>query len=605
MEKQNSDFVFKSKEIPSSPGCYLFWDKDDKLLYVGKAKDLKKRVSSYFQKTEKSSLRIEYMISKIHRIETRSVHSEIEALVLENNLIKEFLPRFNVRLRDDKNFVYLRITNEDFPKMEITRRLIRDGSYYIGPKTSAKEFRETVRFCQKFFRVRMTKSSLDYYPHVAAGGFDDNQEQYQRNVDMMKQFLGGKIEEVMKNIRGKMEKFALEKNFEAAAKMRDLIKSIQASTQKQTVDLGDTLNRDFIHFVRTDSNAYVVRIAFREGHLLDQNEVVFAAEEISTDEEILEAFLMQFYEKVHTPPREIFIPISLENADKIEVFLSQEIFPEEKITLHVPQKGIKHEVLDIALKNAKHFLERKKLEALSHAQNFAKSLPELAEALSLKEPPRRMECFDISHLGGTSTVASQVVFIDGEPKKSEYRRFTVKSLPDGSVNDFAAMQEILARRFARKNDKQYAEKFPDLIMIDGGKGQLSSVLKAVEQCKKDKCFPRNFNVTKQIISLAKREEQIFRPGTKEPLELSYDSAPLKLLQRIRDEAHRFAVTFNRTVREKKAIKSALDEIPGIGGATRKKLIARFGSVGGIKQASDEELKSILSEKQFQNLKKNL
>lgn len=604
-KKEEIEFTFEAKKIPSSPGCYLFWGKDEKLLYVGKAKDLRKRVSSYFQKKKDVSARIEYMVSRIEKIETRTVNSEIEALVLENNLIKEFQPRFNVRLRDDKNFVYLRITNEDLPKMEITRRLIRDGSYYIGPKTSAKEFRETVRFCQKFFRIRMTRSSLDYYPHVAAGGFDDDPENYRKNVEMMKQFLSGKTDEVLKQLNEKMMKFAGEKNFEAAARMRDLIKSIHASTQKQTVQLGDNVNRDFVHFIRDEHNAYFVRIAFREGRLLDQNEVVFAAEEVASDEEILEGFLMQFYEKIHTPPQEIYVPLNLENAEKIESFLSKEIFEGEKIALHIPQKGIKREVLEIAHKNAKHFHERKKVEALSHAQNFATALPELAEILELKNPPRRMECFDISHLGGTSTVASQVVFIDGEPKKSEYRRFTVKTLPDGKIDDFSSMQEVLSRRFARKNDKRYSEKFPDLIVIDGGKGQLSSVLKAVEQCKKEKYFPRNFDIKKQIISLAKKEEQIFRVGISDPLELPYDSAPLKLLQRIRDEAHRFAISFNRSVREKKATKSVLDEIPGIGGLTRKKLIQIFGSVAGVREANDTELLKILSEKQLKNLRKNL
>ena len=604
MKTKEKKFSFRSAKIPTNPGCYLFWDKNEQLLYVGKAKNLRKRVSSYFGKKQNSP-RIELMTSKIMKIETRSVGSDMEALILENNLIKEFQPRFNVRLKDDKNFVYLRITNEDFPKMEVTRRLVRDGSTYIGPKTSAKEFRETVRFCQKFFRIKMTKSSLDYYPLVITGGLENDQESYNKNVKMMTQFLRGQTGEVLKILTEKMKKFAVEKNFEAAAKTRDTIQSIEASTRKQTVQFDDNINRDFVHFVRHDNAVYVVRIAFRRGKLLDQNEFSFRAEEFISDNEILESFLLQFYEKVQEMPSEIFVPIQLDNAEKTAQFLSEHFGNNEKMTILIPQRGEKKNVLDMTGKNAKLFTERKLIEEESHAQNFAKALPRLAEALNLKEVPRRMECFDISHLGGTSTVASQVVFISGEPKKSEYRRFTVKTLPDGQVDDFAAMNEILARRFARKDDKKFAEKFPDLIVIDGGKGQLSSVMKAVARFSKAKSFPKNFRPTKQIIALAKREEEIFLPNKKEPIELPFDDPALKLLQRIRDEAHRFAISFHRSVRDKKSIKSVLDDIPLIGGLTKKKLLQTFGSVGEIKKTNDKNLLTVLNKKQLESLKKNL
>ena len=295
-------FRFQAKKIPTQPGCYLFWGKDKNLLYIGKAKNLRKRVGSYFRKTDKTP-KIELLTKKITRIETRTVESEMEALILENNLIKEFRPRFNIRLRDDKNFVYLRITNEKFPKMEITRRLVHDGSDYIGPKTSVKEFRETVRFCQKFFRVRMVRSSLDYYPLRVSGKLDLNEDEYQKNVEMMKQFLRGKTKEVRNRLQEKMMKFAAEKNFEAAARTRDLIKFIEVSTQKQTVQFSDTVNRDFLHFIHEGNTAYFVRIAFRNGKLLNQNEVEFRAEEFFRDAEIIEAFLLQFYEKYTSPHR--------------------------------------------------------------------------------------------------------------------------------------------------------------------------------------------------------------------------------------------------------------------------------------------------------------
>jgi len=593
------EFKFNAKKIPASSGCYLFWDKNEQLLYIGKAKNLKKRVSSYFQKSKKNQTpRTEFFVKRIAKIETRATESEMEALILENNLVKEFRPRFNVRLKDDKSFVYLRITKEEFPKMEITRKLLQDGSTYIGPKTSAKEFRDTVRFCQKFFKVKMVKSSLDYYPLVSSGGLDLDETKYNENVELMKQFLRGKTKDVFKTLKQRMMKFAEDKNFEAAARTRDLIKSIEVSTQKQTVQFDDQINRDFINFVRDDKSAYFVRIAFRNGKLLDQNNLEFSAEEFFEDSEIIEAFLLQFYEHVADLPTEIFIPAEITNTKKIEKILTN-------VKILIPQKGDKQKVIVMAQKNAKHFAAKRKLELLSQADNFANALPELAETLKLKSPPRRMECFDISHFCGTSTVASQVVFLDGIPKKSEYRRFNVKTLPDGKVDDFAAMTEILERRFARIGDKKFAKNFPDLIVIDGGKGQLSSVMKAVKKFSQNKKFPKKFTPTKQIIALAKREEQIFRSGRKDPLELDLDSSALKLLQRIRDEAHRFAITFNRSVREKVAKKSVLDSIPSIGNTTRKKLIQKFGSLSGIKEAKDKNLLEVLTQKQLENLRKNI
>ncbi|MCF7905571.1 excinuclease ABC subunit UvrC [Candidatus Gracilibacteria bacterium] len=625
MKKEKKAFSFQPKSIPSSSGCYLFWDQNDHLLYVGKAKNIRKRVSSYFQSSKKEVhegvTRTEIMTSKIARIETRVTQSETEALILENNLVKDLHPRFNVRLKDDKNFVYLRITHEDFPKMEITRRIVRDGSVYIGPKTSVKEFRATVRFCQKFFRVRMVKSSLDYYPLVVTGGLESGQAEYNRQVDLMKQFLRGRTEDVLRVLKERMMRFATDKNFEAAARTRDTIASIETSTQKQIVQFSDTKDRDFIDFVREGSSAYCIRIAFRNGKLLDQNELEFAAPEFSNDAEIIEGFLLQFYEHVVEKPEEIYIPSEIEEKQKIEILLS--VGTRHGVSLQVPQRGDKKNILDMARKNAAHFAERKKIEALSHAENFAKALPELSQILKLSAPPRRIECFDISHFSGTATVASQVVFLDGEPKTSQYRRFHVRTLEDGKIDDFAALKEVLSRRFARlassplkkekleegekkkKKQQNLVENIPDLIVIDGGKGQLSSVMKAVGECRKGKKFPPSFKPSKQIIALAKREELIFRPGKKDHLEISLDSPALKLLQRIRDEAHRFAITFNRSVRKKTATTSILDSIPGIGNATRKKLIQHFGSVGGVTEASDKDLRKILSPTQLKNLRKSI
>ena len=601
-------FKFESKRIPTTSGCYLFYDKADLLLYVGKAKNLRKRVSQYFQKTKKAP-KTKLMVSKIERIETRVVHSEIEALILENNLIKEYKPRFNVLLRDDKNFLYLRVTNQAEPKLEIVRRVIKDGSTYFGPKTSAKAFRETIRFCQKFFGAKMVKSSDDYYINQFLGK-EISLEEYRLNIEQMKRFLRGQTDGVLAALKKKMLSFAADKNFEAAAKTRDIMESIAGSTQKQTVAFNDLLDRDFVHYFVEKKLVYVVRIAFRQGKLRDQNEMVFRVADFSDSDEIIHNFLMQFYERVTDFPREIYIPEVLEDAALTAQFLTEHYFDGQKVEILVPQKGDKKKVLELAWKNAKNFAKKEAIEVLSQSENFSKALPELAKVLELPSPPKRMECYDISHYSGRFPVGSLVVFENGKPKTSQYRRFNIKDLPEGKIDDYAALKEVLGRRFIKTDDKRFAENMPDLVVIDGGKGQLSTVLKIFKTAPKEGglkgVFPKKiFDPQKQIISLAKREEQIFRAGVKEPLELDFESPALKLLQRLRDEAHRFAISAHRNLRRKSQTKSALDDVQGIGPATKKKLMQAFETVGNIRKATDAQLLKIISHKQLSNLRKQL
>jgi excinuclease ABC subunit C len=657
VEKPIVSFSFQSKQIPTDPGCYLFLDGEGIILYVGKAKNLRKRVSSYFQKTKKSS-KTDSLVKKIRKIETRVVKTEMEALILENNLIKEHLPKYNILLRDDKNFLYLRITNEAFPRLEITRRIVRDGSFYLGPKTSAKKFRETIAFCQKVFQIRTCKLEfakfepglkiiqnpenrkipcLDFHIKKCSGPCAGSLsvEEYQSDIQRMKQFLRGDTREVIQDLQGKMMMAAKERNFEHAAKLRDLIQSIEASTLKQTVQFSDLTHRDFISFVRVDRSVFFVRIAFRNGKYLDQNEVEFRAEEFATEVEVLEQFLLQFYERVDEMPSEIYIPTEIENEAEL-VFLLSEKFEGVRCKIMVPQRGEKKQALEIAHKNAQKFAEQTQGQALSQAENFSKALPELAEVLGLSSPPRRIECYDISHFAGEQTVASQVVFVDGKPKKSEYRRFHIKDLKPGEIDDFKSLNEVLRRRFLGMKNEQFVfekaaadiakkmeeetredasleaeepkeeSRIPDLIVIDGGKGQLSAVMKLFLEGGADNALlPEGFDPQRQIISLAKRKEEVFVPGGSDPIELSKDSAASKLLQRLRDEAHRFAISFNRNLRTKVLIKSALDEISGIGPSTKKKLLSTLGSVSGIKNASDESLLQIINAKQLANIRKNL
>ncbi len=747
-------FKFEPKKIPTNSGCYLYYDAEDNLLYVGKAKNLRKRVSQYFQKT-KQTVKTSLMVSKITRIETQVVNSEIEALILENNLIKEYKPKFNILLRDDKNFTYLRVTNETEPKLEIVRRVIKDGSTYFGPKTSGKEFKETVKFCQKFFGAKMVKPNQDYYINQLIGK-ELPLEEYQANMQRMKAFLRGQTKEVIAELTERMMAFAKESNFEAAARMRDTIQSIDKSTQKQTVEFTDLIDRDFINYHQDGKDIFCVRMAFRQGKFRDLNHIKFKGAEFNEPSEILTQMLMQFYEKVTDYPREIFVPEALENHQILEQFLTDNFFENQKTEICTPQKGDKKKILELAAKNAKNEAEKTKIEEMSQAENFSKALPELTKALNLKEPPKRMECYDISHFSGTHTVASMVVFINGQPKTSEYRRFNIKSLPNGKINDFASMEEVLSRRFQRtesgltqvrtrevvmkpvETKKEWTEyhrirkselfdryqpevqydpeqkdefknknhpmvfylgnqiigtvrldekpkkqlimrlmaideplqrqnygsqalklietwaleqkykhlvlnaqpavidfylkngfeadywkgdahsdcgcvpmgkellvkkekwSLPDLVVIDGGKGQLSSTMKVFKDLKVEGFDPQN-----QIISLAKRDEQIFRPSSREPIELDFDNPGLKLLQRIRDEAHRFAISANRNLRQKSQTKSVLDEVPGIGPGSKKKLMKEFETVGGIREASDQDLLKIINKKQLDNLRKHL
>ncbi len=766
-------FIFEAKNIPKEPGCYLFYDKNEKLLYVGKAKNLRNRVSNYFQENKKN-IKTKLLVSKIRDIKTQLVTSEIEALILENNLVKTHKPPFNILLRDDKNFMYLRVTNEDEPKLEIVRRVIKDGSRYFGPKTSAKSFRNTIRFCQKFFGAKMVKPGQDYYINQLMGK-KISPEDYRKNIEDMKKFLAGNTQGVIKKLQEKMMNFAKDQNFEAAGKVRDTIVSIEGTTQKQNVEFTDLIDRDFIHFYREDKIIFMMCLAFRQGKLVNQLPLKFSVPEFAETPEILTQCLLQFYEKMTDFPREIYIPEKLENIEDLEVFeklLSEKYFENKKVEIFIPQKGDKKKILDLTFKNAKNHARKSQIDEMSHQENFVKALPKLAEALDLKEPPKRMECYDISHFNGTHTVASMVVFVDGKPKNSEYKKFNIKRLEKNKIDDFASMNEVLDRRFSRilmaeekervrvelntkspqpplsrgsygnyykkshipylaelkenaqelrknqtdsekyfwkeilkseefqdlkflrqkpldkfivdffcsklgiaieidgeihdsqkdadrerteileekfgililrySNDevlnqtekikKEFIEEiklreefikntpssppdkgdlggsknswedYPDLIVIDGGKGQLSAVMKIFKDMKFDK---KKFDPESQIISLAKREEEIFRPENPESIKLDFNNPALKLLQRIRDEAHRFAITANRSARGKQAQKSILDEIAGIGPSAKKKLMATFETISGIREASDEDLLKVISKKQLENLRRQI
>ncbi|PID70501.1 excinuclease ABC subunit C [bacterium DOLZORAL124_38_8] len=769
-----SPFVLDSTLIPTNPGCYLFKDKNDKIIYIGKAKNLRKRVKSYFLKNNKSP-KTASLVKHIQSVETRIVGSETEALILENTLIKKHQPKYNILLRDDKNFLYLRITKEDLPKMEITRRLINDGSTYIGPRTSAKSFRNTIAFCQKFFGAKMVDAKKDnYVAKMLQKTLSD--DEYKTNIKRMIRFLRGDNQDVIKELQTQMMQFAQDRNFEAAAKTRDLITSIQGSTQKQIIEFEQTVSRDVIGLVRQHNTAYFVRMMFRNGKFVDQSEIKISAPEFEEDSVVLGQFLQQFYTYVDSFPKEILLPFVPNSDTELNEFLSATKNNSINIKQEVPYQGDKLKVVELAQKNAENFAKKSAITKLTQNENFTKALPQLAEKLNLKAI-NRMECYDISHFAGQQTVASQIVFLNGKPAKNEYRRYKIQTLKPGEIDDFQSMREVLGRRFSAFKNKPTSEqkdtttfktpttkaekqallefgdkifsqelgwpsmtnfeeenfdeekykflaaynkkgeimgriklkifppqmaeiegivvkknqrgkglgtqliqkisqkvledgikklfvvpdvsaeifytklgfkvnqkplkkiqkyikemsetypetntiwksyewkiklppkeisKNPDLIVIDGGKGQLSAVLETLKEYQN---LP--LDISTQIIALAKQEEEVFRGKfingelQFEQINIPNTSAASLLLQRIRDEAHRFAISFNRNLRAKKMVKSALDEVPGIGGVTKKKLLQTIGSVSAIQNADDETLLKIVNRKQLDSLRKNL
>ena len=618
--------VFVPKLIPQTPGCYLFFDKHDQVIYVGKAKKLRPRVASYFRGKNKSP-KLTHLVNQIARIETRTVNSDVEALIMENNLIKSHQPKFNVLMRDDKSFLYLRITRDPIPKLEITRRLVRDGSFYFGPKTSAKSFRRTVNFCQKIFGLRTCRLQMSLQEGVVqvdknpekrrlpcidfdlqkCSGPCTNEisaENYAQQVEHLKKFLRGDTAETLKSLQQRMETQAQRRHFEAAAKTRDLMQSIEISTVPQLVQSLDRVSRDVWGIKTHQEKIYLVRLAFRHGKLLDQSEISFRSLSPETSEAAhLMHGLWQFYERTDDWPAEILLPLPLEDAEVFVPAINQEIFRGKMVKFWTPQRRKGSELVALANKNARLWAEKSAVEEASHRATMTEALPALTEALGFAEPPERIEGYDISHFGGTGTVASMVVMVNGELRPNQYRRFKLKSLAEGQIDDFQSMREILWRRLRRQKDGSFATQFPDLIMLDGGLGQLNAGIQIL-QAEKEK-LPENFEPTERVIALAKREETIFRGNSETPLSLDLNHPGLKLLQRLRDEAHRFAVSFQRSVRQKTSQKSALDEVPGIGPQSKKKLLQHFGSVAAIRQAEDSALEKFISAKQLLALRKHL
>lgn len=747
-------------KVPNSPGVYKFKNKDGKILYVGKAKNLKNRVRSYFRKEKNRAMRTQKLVSKIADMEWIEVGSDLEAIMLETNLIKEYRPKYNVLMKDDKNYCYIKVTNETFPRIKIVRKVQKDGARYFGPKTSAGQVKKTLGLLQKLFmfrscdlgmiwdddKVQVIKKTiaypcLDYHIKRCAGPCisEITPEDYGKNIEQIVEFLEGKTERIEERIKADMQEAVSKKKFEKAAQLRDRLLSIEDLMKKQVVTSSNLENMDVIGFVLNEGKAYFNLFQVREGKLINQeNFIADAPGFLSGDEamapEVLERFLFDYYGKCSDIPSLVLMPCALFKESLFPGWMNQEA--NRKVELRIPQRGDKDKLMELAVKNAESFFKQHRARWAGFGEE-EDHLKDLQEALKLEKLPKRIECYDISHLGGTDTVASMVVFENGKPKKSDYRRFKLRSIAEGEIDDFKSMNEILNRRLAhlshspagltvkkatkksvsslnelltawngtevedykdwtialdedkvvaalrvelskekmvlrslyvaedfrrqgvaralikftskkhkikrtyaavqnelldfyiklgfepiksfpkdfsealksakgragtnliayspgKTHDPSFSTK-PSLIVIDGGKGQLNKALKARE----------HYGLSIPMIGLAKREEDVFLPGQPLPVLLPKDSGGLKLLQQLRNEAHRFAITFQRSKRKKHLTQSALDDVPGLGPKNKMKLLRFFGSVEQIKKAEDSAIEKIVGSKLTQAIRASL
>ena len=580
----------KLKSLPTKPGVYLFKDRQGKVLYVGKAKILRNRIRSYFQKSRNPDSRLQVMINKIHDFEFIITDSDIEALILEANLIKEKKPRYNVQLKDDKSFPYIRITAEDFPQVFATRNMIRDGSTYFGPYTNVKDMRNALVTLKHLFSIRSCKYDLnpeviekkkvslclEYYIHKCKGPCQQLQdkEDYQKMIGQVSEFLRGKTSALKERLEEEMQQLAAEQKYEEAARVRDKIEILEKYRNKQKVALPDQEDRDVFALAKEEDDACAVVFKIREGKVINRIHFFLSSVQHQTSAEVLEYFINQYYSRSDEIPRELFLTEAIRQKELIESWLGSRV--DYKVSILVPKIGEKKKLMTLCEKNAAYLLGELKLQRMKSKDYVPHSLRSLQRDLRLDKVPRHVECFDISNIQGSDPVASMVCFINGKPKKSAYRKFAIrsKSTPD----DFAMMKEVISRRYSRLIKEK--KDMPQLIVVDGGKGQLSSAVTVL----------KSLGLADQpVIGLAKRLEEIFFPGVSEAQILPRTSSSLRLLQQIRDEAHRFAVTFHRQKRKKRTLTSRLDEISGVGPGRRNALLSKFGSVNKIKALSLEEL----------------
>jgi len=573
------------QNIPKKPGVYIHKDTAGKILYIGKAVNLKSRVSSYFQKKGGLAPDKQAMVERIKKIEYIITSNETEALLLETSLIKKHQPPYNIIMKDDKYFKYIKITiKEEFPRVFTVRQVNKDGAVYFGPYTSGLSVNQTLKLLRSLFPHRNFQSptSEKYvskmhqrYPELLG---PQDQAEYRQTIDRIIKFLKGDYENIKKELMGKMNQYSVRKEYEKAAQTRDKISYIENIAQKQKVVSTKLDDQDIISLHQENGLSAINLFNVRKGKLINKENFTLKNTSHKKTTEIIQEFIKQYYPKLINLPAELIIPVKIADQELLEKTF--------QLKIKVPRQGKKIEFLRLGEENAAAYLSQQKASWEKENINTKEALAQLKKSLALKKIPKRIETYDISNIQGQHAVGSMVVFIDGRPEKKWYRKFKIKTVP--GANDPAMMAEILSRRFRRAETERKEWPQPDLVILDGGKGQLNTVKKKI-------------HTDIDIISLAKKNEEVYLPGRKEAARLPLNSPAYFLIQRMRDEAHRFAITFYRRSHKRENIKSSFDDIPGIGPQTRKKLIKHFGSLDAASQAGQDELLKIVNKKVANNI----
>lgn len=607
----SSDLTLKLDTLPDRPGVYIMRAANRSVIYVGKAVSLRHRVRSYFQPGSRLHPRTARLVSEIADLEWIVTDTELEALILENELIKRHKPHYNIRLKDDKTYPYIKIHWQDpFPKITIVRRMSQDGARYYGPFTSASAVRQTLDVLRRVFPyldcdrvITGNDPKPCLYFHIkrclgpCIGAVD--QATYRQMVDELAAFLEGKSDEVLQQLEAQMQRAADQLQFERAAQLRDQTRAARQIVERQKIVSGKQEDEDVIAFAQDErtGEACVQVFFIRRGKLIGRESFILEGATQDANGELITAFVKQFYDEAANVPPTILLPKDLDERTIIEQWLRGKRGG-QKVALRVPKRGTKRDLVRMAADNAAATLNTLQAQWQADTNRQTEALTQIQEALGLQAPPGRIECFDISTLQGTDTVGSMVVFTRGTPSKGEYRKFTVKGKgARGEPDDYAAMREVLRRRFrraveaatddpankARKSDASW-RLLPDLLIVDGGKGQLGVAIEVLAEYGLTEVVP--------VAGLAKQREELFLPGQPDPILLPAAGQGLFLVQRIRDEAHRFAITFHRQKRGQRAVASELDAVPGIGPARRKALLRHFGSLQAIRQATVDDLAAV-------------
>ncbi len=591
------------ERLPDSPGVYLMKDAQDRVLYVGKAQSLRNRVRQYWQASRSATtppLRIESAIDRVHDLEWTMTDTVSEALLLEANLVKRHQPRFNVRLKDDKSYPFIKVTlGDDFPRIERTRKLPADGSRYFGPYASASSVDEAMNLIRRLFPFRtctidirdgeraLSRPCLLYHIKRCQGPCIEaiDKQAYREDIDQVMLFLEGRQEQVAKAIQRDMVAASDAMQYERAAALRDKVRAIERTMESQKMAGFARRELDVLGFARSGNGAAVQLFAIRDGKTISRD--VFQLENLGDgpDEEALSAFLRQYYATAGSVPPRVLVPRALPDAEELEAFLRER--RGSIVTLNVPQRGEGRALMTLAARNAAETLAREQAKWLADQGRTLGALEELATALGLPAAPMRIECYDISTIQGTNTVGSMVVFEEGRPRSGDYRRFRIRTVE--GTDDFASHREVFRRRFKRAlaSEEGSAEelrwRLPDLVIIDGGKGQVSAARGVLDDLGLHDV---------PLAGIAKEREELFLPGRSDPIVLPATSQALYLVQRLRDEAHRFAITYHRQLRAKAQTKSALDDLPGVGPARKRALLRVFGSTRALKQATVDEIAAV-------------